>query len=156
MRSFEERAAAGAALDIDVVQVETALLESRSLIIAFSRDAAVLKQEICAYLALADCENIVFENDEAIASPQASPTVPGIVALTANDRISRAHQSRKSAAELQRLSEWLGWLPALGFKGSQNKNILKTVLFFHHKMAGWSGWDSVGSFGMGGLNVIKS
>ena len=48
---IKERAAAGAALDIDIVRVETAVLESRSLITSFSRDSAVLKEEVCAYLA---------------------------------------------------------------------------------------------------------
>ena len=98
----------------------------------------VLKAEVCAYLVLEDCESVSFENDEAFTSSRETPAFPELVVLTSKDRVSLAHQSRRNAAELQKVSEWLGWLPAVGVQGTVSKQKFSEESPFLPPEDGWT------------------
>lgn len=134
---IRERTEAGAALEIDVVRVETAILESRSLLLAFERDAMVLKEEVCSHLGIEDCSKVSFQNDDVAEGGLKVPDLPTLEELQRGDGAARANVERKSAAELQERAEWLGWVPAFGVKGVISKQKFSEDSPFMPPEDGW-------------------
>ena len=134
---IRERAEAGAALEIDVVQVETAILESKSLKINFGRDAAVLKHEACSHLGINNCDDVSFLNDDTVSEDNALPALPTLGRLQQTDSQSQANRARRDAAKLQEMSEWLGWVPALGVQGEVSKQRFSEESPFMPPEEGW-------------------
>ena len=132
-----EKAEAGAGLEIDIVQVETALLESKSLTMNFSRDSENLKSEVCSHLGIKDCKLTSFVIDDQMKEGAEIPTLPSLGALQASDATLRANQARLDAAELNEMSEWMGWVPALGVQGSVSRQQFSEESPFMPPEEGW-------------------
>ena len=137
-RIMKEKVEAGAALQIDALRVETVLLETKALLVGFERDAAVLKAEVCRFLKLDNCDATRFEIDERVLSTDVVPTVPPMGTIESRNASVQASVRKIEAAEYQKLSEVLGWVPNIGVQGSISKQRFSEESPFLPPEDGWS------------------
>ena len=145
---IKERAAAGAALDIDIVRVETALLESRSLITTFLGTLRYLKQRSVLTSCLRTVKVCLLRTTKHSRRPGKLPHFQSWLCSHRRTEFPWRIKAERMPLSFRKSQNGSVGYPRLVFREpSQNRNSQRRVHSYLRKMAGRSDSGLAGNYG---------